>query len=202
VAVVGLAALAACGDDDDSADKTTTTTTEATTTTADSSTTTAAEGDLAAGPNYVETSGPSGSGCTPGENATELPAGWWAGEIKKVYESGVDFDLVCWYQGGAATEIAQQKGEEATDDYFVVNDNPRTFNVQFPPGMTGSSCIDQNGQRFACELNDVLQLYRVSLDQEIPTSMLGDSELVAFPTMWIHTTADGKGDYSYMQFTP
>lgn len=203
VAVAGMAAAGACGDDDDdSAATTTTSTTEAAATSSTETTdTTEAPTGLAAGPDYVTTSGPSGSGCTVGE-VDQLPGGWWAGKITKVYESGVDLDLACWYQGDAATAEATAKGDVATDDYYIVDDNPRTFRVEFPPGMTGSSCIDQAGERFACELNDVLQLYRVSLDQSIPTSILGDAELVAFPWIWVHVDDAKQGDYAYMQYTP
>ncbi|HEY3140714.1 MAG TPA: hypothetical protein VGJ86_06275 [Acidimicrobiales bacterium] len=200
-----VGALAACGDDDDKTDSTTTTSDGSTTTSDGSTTTTAASGDLSAGPNYVETSGPSGMGCTPGD-VTTLPTGWWAGEIKKVEESYVDFDVVCWYQGAAATAAAAAAGQEATDDYWVQNDDPKTYKVEFPLGMTAATCVGLSGpaQPFACEGNDVLDLYRQDIEGGgggSVTTMVGDETVPAFPTVWIHSNGQ-IGDYIYMQFTP
>jgi hypothetical protein len=210
VAAVLTAAVllaAACGGDDDvagdnagKAAASTTTTTEASTTstTAAPTSTTVAPTGLAAGPNYVTTEGPSGAGCTPGDRTT-LPDGWWAGEITSVGESSIDFDLVCFFSGDAATQAAQEDDAEATDDYYVRNNNARTFTVEFPPGTTPATCAGLNAEPFACQVNDVLALYRTT--GVTATSVLDGTDLAPFPLIWAHVTG-GSGDYLYMQYTP
>jgi hypothetical protein len=189
----GASAGKAAATDDDGA--TTSTTAKATTTTAGTST----NSSLASGPGYVTTEGPSGAGCTPGTSATDLPTGWWAGEIKAVQESSVDFDLVCFFSGDAATQAALEDGTEATDDYYVRNSNPRTFRVSFPSGATPATCAQTDAQPFACTVADVLQLYRST--EATATSVLDGHTLIPFPLVWVHTT-DGAGDYLFMQYTP
>jgi hypothetical protein len=209
-----LLLVAACGSDDDEAgtdigkaaagDDTTTTTAAdgASTTTTGASTTTvtasSSNSELASGPEYVTTSGPSGSGCTPGAT-TALPDGWWAGEIKGVQESSVDFDLVCFFSGDAATAAAEEDGQEATDDYYVRNNNNRTFRVGFPPGATPATCAGLDAEPFPCQVEDVLTLYRTT--EVTSTSVLDGTDLIPFPLIWVHVT-DGEGDYLFMQYTP
>jgi hypothetical protein len=214
-AAVAAAVLlaAACGDGDDevtgdstgraaAGTTTTTTTTEAPTTTTSPSTTassmTTEPSGLAAGPNYVTTSGPSGSGCTPGDRTT-LPDGWWAGEITSVRASGVDLDLVCFFAGAAGEQAATEDGQEFTNDYYVRNNNARTFRVDFPSTTTPATCVGTDAEPIACQVNDVLTLYRTT--DTTGTTMLGDTALVPFPLVWVHV-GGGSGDYIYVQYTP
>jgi hypothetical protein len=209
-----LTAAAACGGDDDAsgdnagravvtttttaADTTSTTAGATTTTPATTATTTAGTSDLAAGPNFVTTDGPSGAGCSPGQTDT-LPAGWWAGEITSVGDSSIDFDLVCFFVGDAAAQAAAEDGSEVTDDYYVRNSNPRTFSIEFPSGTGPSSCTGFDPEPFDCTVNDVLTLYRTT--DTTATSVLDGHELFPFPLVWVHITGTA-GDYLYMQYTP
>ena len=69
--------------------------------------------------------GPSGSGCTPGD-AVSLPEGEWYGLVTSASQSGVEFDLACWFTGAAAVEAAAEDGAESPpNDYYVRNDNPQ-----------------------------------------------------------------------------
>jgi hypothetical protein len=207
--------IAACGSDDDdeagtnagkaaAGDEATTTTEtgDASTTTTVASTTTvtasSSNSELASGPDYVTTEGPSGAGCTPGATTT-LPDGWWAGEITAVRESAIDLDLVCFFAGDAATKAAEADGQEATDDYYVRNNNARTFQVDFPPGVTPATCAGLDAEPFPCQVNDVLTLYRTT--EVTSTSVLDGTDMAPFPLIWVHVT-DGDGDYLYMQYTP
>ncbi|MGI9648318.1 MAG: hypothetical protein ACR2OI_07340 [Acidimicrobiia bacterium] len=66
--------------------------------------------------------GASGSGCTPG--AGDLPSGVWYGTIRATRPGSLDFDLACFYFGEIAWEIAAEVGEQANNDYWIVNENP------------------------------------------------------------------------------
>jgi hypothetical protein len=148
VAVALTLATAACGDDDESA---TTSTTEAPTTTADDTTsttaaegttTTAAESELGDQPTFRD-DGPSGSGCEPGED--ELPDGWWYGDLIVPPGVGLSFDLACYYTGAAAEAEAASRGDEVTNDYYVVDDNDLERMLAIAEGAT-ASCVDPAAQ--------------------------------------------------------
>jgi hypothetical protein len=213
-AAVLLLVAAACGsDDDDDAgngigkaaaedDGTTTTAGDGSTTTTAPTTTegpVSTNSELAAGPDYVTTEGPSGAGCSPGESATSLPDGWWAGEITGVQESSLDLDLVCFFSGDAAVEAAAEDGQEVDNDYYVRNNNVRSFRVTFPPSATPASCVGLDAQSFPCQVDDVLTLYGTT--EVSSTSILDGTAMAPFPLVWVHIT-DDQGDYIYMQFTP
>jgi hypothetical protein len=69
--------------------------------------------------------GPSGSGCTPGD-AVVLPEGEWYGVVVSATESGIEFDLACWFTGEAAVmAAAEDGGETPPNDYYVRNENPQ-----------------------------------------------------------------------------
>lgn len=110
---------------------TTTTTVASTTTTSATSTTTAPPGtSYAVGDDPQLTppdplpgsDGAAGSGCSPG--AGQLPAGIWFGFLVVRNESNIEFDLACFYFGDIAWEKAAEAGEEANNDYWIVNQNP------------------------------------------------------------------------------
>ena len=66
--------------------------------------------------------GASGSGCAPG--AGDLPGGVWYGTIVSAEPGSIEFDLACFYFGEIAWEVAAAVGEEANNDYWIINDNP------------------------------------------------------------------------------
>ncbi len=67
--------------------------------------------------------GPSGSGCTPGD-AVVLPEGEWYGVVVSASESGIEFDLACWFTGDAAVvAAAEDGGEPPPNDYYVRNES-------------------------------------------------------------------------------
>jgi hypothetical protein len=139
-----LAALTACGGDvgdatTDTTAGTSTTTIEATTTTAGGSTTTTAGGQALAERPPIDEEGPSGSGCTPGD-ADVLPDGWWYGRLVVPPGEGLDFDLACYYVGAAAEAIAAERGDEVSNDYYVVDDNPAVRPLTIASGAT-ASCV-------------------------------------------------------------
>ncbi|HEY3142824.1 MAG TPA: hypothetical protein VGJ86_16910 [Acidimicrobiales bacterium] len=153
--------------------------------------------NLPAGPNYNKTSGPSGAGCKPG-SSTKLPEGWWAGEIKSVSGATAQFDLVCWYQGAAATKAAAQHRTTAENDYYVTNDSPKLRKVDFGSSRTPATCVGNDNHPFGCTVGDVLAIYpgvgrTVAVD--------GNKEAVSFPYVWVHSNGS-KADYAYVQFTP
>lgn len=141
-----LAAVAAgCGDDgggsgDDAAPPTSTT---VATTTTEVTTTTAAPADLGDAPAFG-TSGPSGSGCTPGEG--ELPDGWWYGasvafDPAEGPAGAFTFDLACYFSGDAAYAEGERLGVEVNNDYLVTNDNPTLRTVPLAAGAT-ATCVE------------------------------------------------------------
>lgn len=151
--------LTACGDDDTATttttgDSSTTTSDEATTTTADDTTTTVASGEPlgAAPPSHDD--GPDGSGCTPGEGP--LPDGWWYGTLSAPPGVGLDFDLACYYTGTAAEAEAAARGDEVTNDYYVVNENPAKRSIDIAAGAT-ASCVEMGAgvQMVDCAPEDV-----------------------------------------------
>jgi hypothetical protein len=189
----------ACGNDDDqtagdnagkAAFGTTTTepttTTSTTTTTTEPPTTAGGSTDLSAGPDYETVDGPSGAGCTPGDRTT-LPDGWWAGEVAAVEGTGLDLDLVCFFAGDAGAAAAAEDGAELTNDYYVRNNNARTFRVEFASGTTPATCVGTNAQPYDCEVSDVLSQYA--------------SPGASFPLVWVHISG-GIGDYAFVQYTP
>lgn len=138
----------ACSDDDgDDAAATTTSTA------ADPTTTTVAVA-LGEEPPFHE-DGPSGSGCTPGDDA-DLPDGWWYGTIAGPPSTTVDLDLACYYVGPAAEEIAATRGDEVNNDYYVVNDNDTVRTLALDPAAT-ASCVDLTASlaMVDCEAADV-----------------------------------------------
>lgn len=134
IAVVA-SVVAGCSDDDDRS--ATTTTTEATTTTAaESSTSTTAA--LTDEPPLLDDD-VSGSGCTPGDDE-ELADGWWYGTLTEPVTEEVVFDLACYYVGAAAEAEAASRGDEVTNDYYVVDENPLLRALEVTEGAT-ASCV-------------------------------------------------------------
>lgn len=117
---------------------TSTTTTPPTTTTTPPPTTTTSTGQL----------GPEGSGCTPGPG--DLPDGDWYGEVVDFDETGISFDLACWFSGDAATAAAAEDGEESPppNDYYVRNQNTQTreLDVASSAEVTWYSSGDPNDE--------------------------------------------------------
>jgi hypothetical protein len=72
--------------------------------------------------------GATGSGCAPGTD--QLPDGIWFGLAVEVAEGAIRFDLACFYFGEIAWEKAAEVGEEAPNDVWIVNDNPRIRTVR------------------------------------------------------------------------
>ena len=66
--------------------------------------------------------GASGSGCAPGTD--DLPSGIWFGFLVERSDSAVELDLACFYFGDIAWEKAAEVGQEANNDYWIVNENP------------------------------------------------------------------------------
>lgn len=198
VGVVGCSG----GDDDDNSgaagsavDRSTTTSTSTSTSTDDSG---GSEVDpsLFEGPELT-TDGPSGEGCSPGD-VDQLPAGWWAGEIKAVDGPAIEFDLVCWFGGEAGEAAAAEDGAEFTNDYYVRNTNPRTFTETFADRTGPATCVDAGSvETFPCTIDDVLHLYPSDYQ---PIEVNGHQAL-GFPIVWLHVT-DTAPDYLYIQFTP
>lgn len=149
---------------------------------------------LSAGPDY-RSQGPSGAGCTPG-NVDTLPRGWWAGEITSDSGTTVRFNLVCWYAGAAATRAAAEDGAAPPNDYYVRDDNPRTWKVTFASWTGPATCVGDENQPFACQVGEVLNLYPGTAN----TVTLDGNQAVGFPYVWIHSTGS-TADYLYTQFT-
>jgi hypothetical protein len=85
-------------------------------------------------PSTTQPDGPSGSGCTPGDTVT-LPEGEWFGLVVSTSESGIEFDLACWFTGEPAVEAAAEDGAESPppNDYYVRNDNPQIRSLPVSP---------------------------------------------------------------------
>jgi hypothetical protein len=156
---------------------------------------------LALGPN-IEHSGPSGSGCSPGD-VSKLPDGWWAGHITAVEGKTVEFDIVCMFHDEAAWSAAREDGhEDYGEDMYVRNNNPRAFSVTLvslnsQATLAGSMSDDNPEPHVLGSLGDVLEIYRLS-QQGIWTMMTNQGEVQAQDTMWLHTSG-GVGDYVFMQ---
>ncbi len=71
--------------------------------------------------------GAAGSGCAPGTD--HLPDGVWYGYVEAIHAAAVDFDLACFYFGDIAWDKAAEVGEEAPNDVWIVNQNPRIRSV-------------------------------------------------------------------------
>ncbi len=67
--------------------------------------------------------GAAGSGCAPGTE--DLPDGVWYGYVTEIRPDSVVFDLACFFFGDVAWEKAAETGEEAPNDVWIVNENPR-----------------------------------------------------------------------------
>jgi hypothetical protein len=87
-----------------------------------------------ASPSTTQPDGPSGSGCTPGDAVT-LPEGEWFGSVVSASQSGIEFDLACWFTGEAAVEAAAEDGAESPppNDYYVRDDNPQIRSLPVSP---------------------------------------------------------------------
>lgn len=153
--------------------------------------------ELAKGPPYNRTSGPSGSGCTP-PRATTLPEGWWAGKVRNVSGTSFSFDVVCWFSGQAAIKAGgEDNAGPVEDDYYVRNSDPTLYSEAFASGAAPATCVGDANQPFACTVGDVLALYGAGK----PMGTIGGREVTAFSTVWLHVTGETP-DYLYMQFTP
>lgn len=64
-----------------------------------------------------------GSGCVPASD--DLPDGLWYGLVDSFDESGISFDIACWYSGEAAAAAAAEDGQESPppNDHYVRNQN-------------------------------------------------------------------------------
>jgi hypothetical protein len=207
---LAMALTPACGGDDDdtgtddpagegaggAVDGDETTTTEAAT---EETVTTLADGGgdtgdgggdsgLAAGPNYESAGGPSGAGCTPGEVDT-LPEGWWAGLILEAEGTTIQFDLLCFFTGDGAVAAAEEDGNTVENDYYVRNQNPRTFPVEFGTTDLDATCVDSsNATTYGCTVAEVI-------------AQSGPGGEAVFPIVWLHVGGEGP-DYLYTQYTP
>ncbi len=76
--------------------------------------------------------GASGSGCSPGTG--DLPDGVWFGYVRAVGPLSVEFDLGCFFFGDIAWEVAAAAGEEAPNDFYIMNSNPALRIVPVAPG--------------------------------------------------------------------
>jgi hypothetical protein len=205
VAVVAAAATTACGggDDDDNSgaaggavDRTTTSAGPTTTGSGSGSGSSGIDADLFEGPEATN-DGPGGEGCSPGE-VDQLPDGWWAGEITAVDGPSIEFDLVCWYDGDAAVAAAAEDGEEANNDYYVRNSNPRTFTETFADRTGPATCVEAGSpETFPCTIDDVLHLYPATYE---PVTINGH-QASAYPIVWLHITNTAP-DYLFLRFTP
>lgn len=200
-AVVALVSVVGCsGDDDDSvgledapsgsSEESGSGSGAASTTTSEASSETTSgpgSGGLAAGPHYDITSGPSGAGCTPGD-VTSLPDGWWAGMVEGVEGDDIVFDLICYFAGDAGAEAAAEDGQDFSNDYYVRNENSRTFQIAFA-GDAGASCVelDTGSLNAPCDR------------AELVGSFAGGSAV--FPLVWVHMS-DGQADFVYQQYQP
>ncbi len=204
---VALSVLAGCGGGSDKKSSTPTTAKATTATTAKNSGTAppttsakispASATDLPKGPTYKTSSGPSGSGCSP-PKGTSLPAGWWAGEIKKVDGTAIDLDVVCYFTGGAAVKAAKEdKAPAPTDDVYIRNQSPTTFRETFASASVPASCVGDANKTFGCSIGPLLSLY----GSGNTTGQVGGQQVVAFPTVWVHV-GKGGADYLYQQFHP
>lgn len=72
--------------------------------------------------------GAAGSGCMPGPG--ELPDGEWFGYAVEIEADSIRFDLACFYFGDIAQEKAEEAGQEAPNDFFIINDNPELRTVE------------------------------------------------------------------------
>jgi hypothetical protein len=85
-------------------------------------------------PFATTTDGAAGSGCEPGSDS--LPTGYWFGSVLEAHETTIEFDLACFYTGDIAWEKAAEEGEEANNNFWIVNENPELRTVDIAPGAT------------------------------------------------------------------
>lgn len=200
--VAVMVAAGGCGDDDDDDGGAAGGAVSTTTTAAKGSTTTTSTlvdldtADLAAGPTFSDT-GPSGAGCSPG-NVTSLPEGWWAGTITEVDGTAVDFDLLCFYTGAPAEAAAKEDGREVDNDYYVRDNNHRTFRESFAAAAY-ATCVGEDMATFPCTVGDLLPLYPA--DGVGDHAPIGGRTAVAYPIVWVHVSRTTP-DSLWVMFTP
>ena len=176
VAAVAAIGLAACGGDgpDGSAAPASTTTTAAVP--QDSSTSTSAGG---ASPRPTEPPTPAEDGDDTGRSELEdgRHFGYWRSfEIGDTVATG-EFDLAYFLSGDEAEKAAAAKGDEVTNDYYIVNDNPR-LRTLFARGDTkvvvlvgdGAKTTTSNVADFAVERNRDAGFW-VTIEDGIVTSI-------------------------------
>lgn len=73
--------------------------------------------------------------------------GWWYGTVATSTDA-MDFDLACYHTGASAEAEAASRGDEVTNDYYVVDDNPSRRDLP-ASGEATASCV---------ELGDELQM--------------------------------------------
>ena len=150
--LLGLAAGCTGDDEDGTADGTTSD--GATTVSSTSSSTTEPETSTSEGAGLpdeppVLNSSSSGSGeCSPGPG--DLPTGWWYGSIQGASDDELLFDLACYYVGDAAEAEAAERGDEVSNDYYVVNDSLRTRVVSVASDAT-ASCVEVGSEELNAE---------------------------------------------------
>jgi hypothetical protein len=159
--------------------------------------------DLAAGPN-IEDSGPSGDGCAPGDVAV-LPDGWWAGSITSADDLDVEFDVVCWFAGPAASQAAVEDGmEEFGHDHYIRNHNPRTVSTRFASatGLARLPALEASadGSGFVTvTIADFLEGQRLLRNGSWSmTTAAGEAQLNEI--VWVHVSG-GVADYVFSEFT-
>ena len=60
----------------------------------------------------------------------------WFGFVLGVSEFTVEFDLACFYFGDIAWDVAAEEGEEANNDFWIVNESNRIRILEYPAGTT------------------------------------------------------------------
>ncbi len=78
--------------------------------------------------------GAGGSGCAPGTEV--LPDGAWFGFVVDRADTGIQFDLACWWSGDRANEVALERGETdvpVPNDYYITNDSEQLRTVPITP---------------------------------------------------------------------
>jgi len=88
-------------------------------------------------------SGALGSGCAPGEG--DLPDGAWLGHARAWDAGGIDLDLVCMYVGEAAARESAARGEDAPNEFYIVNENTDVRRVVVAPGSPAWQFTDETG---------------------------------------------------------
>ena len=85
----------------------------------------------------------------------------------------VRFDLVYWYTGNEAEQVAAEHGTEATDGYYIENDNPRLRTLPLAEEVEvtyvpeGQCCEPQPGDVDAW-LESILQTEQTDYPEDVP----------------------------------